>query len=104
MEQSKVRVAIFGQTYTIKGDASPDYIEELAAYINDKMEDICGRSSTINPTQAAILAAMNIADEYFQLKNSGTPDSGIIEEKTRALISMLDQGLIGDIFARQGVQ
>lgn len=104
MNQSSVKVDIMGQTYTIKGDASPEYIQELAEYINVKIGEITAQNSACSPVQAAILAALNITDEYFQVKNLKTADEGIFEKKAELLISMLDEGLIGDVFAGSGFQ
>ena len=100
MQQNKVRVEILNQIYTINGDASPEYIMQLADYVNTKMKDITLANSNTSPMQAAILVALNIADEYFQIKKIQTSIEGRLEEKTEALISMLDEGLIGDIFSR----
>lgn len=99
MESGKVKVNIFGQTYSIKGDASEEYILELAGYVNEKMEEVQKIVSNTNSLQIAILAALNISDEYFQSRKLNTGIEGDIEEKTREIISMLDEGLIGDIFA-----
>ncbi len=100
MTDNKVKLDIFGHTYNIKGDASPEYILKLGEYINDKMNEIGSNISNSNPTQVAILAALNIADEYFQLKELKGGSDDRIEEKTQMLISMLDEGIIGDIFSR----
>jgi len=99
MDSGKVRVSIFGQSYNIKGDASPDYIQQLAEYLDEKMEDVSRNVSSSNSLQIAILAALNIADEYFQTRSMNSGIEGAVEEKTRELISLLDEGLIGDIFA-----
>lgn len=99
MESGKVKVNIFGQTYSIRGDAPEEYILELAGYVNDKMEEVEKIVSNTNSLQIAILVALNIADEYFQLKKLNTGIEEVIGEKTREIISMLDEGLIGDIFA-----
>lgn len=102
MESSKVKVNIFGQSYSIKGDASPDYILELADYLNKRMDEVSANISNGTTTQVAILAALNIADEYFQVKKMKFGESSVaaIEEKTNRLIAMLDEGLIGDILSR----
>ena len=42
---------------------------------------------------------MNIADEYTQIKELKSGLTGELERKTRQLISLLDEGLIGDIFS-----
>ena len=99
MQQNKVKVEIFNQTYTINGDAPPEYILQLADYVHKKMEEVC-QNSNCNPSQAAILVALNLADEYFQLKKIKSSMDGVLEEKTESIISMLDEGLVGDIFTR----
>jgi cell division protein ZapA len=98
MESGKVKVNIYGQTYNIRGDAPPEYILELAEYVNGKMEEVSRNVTISNSLQIAILVALNIADEYYQLKKLNVGIEGVIEEKTREIISMLDEGLIGDIF------
>jgi len=100
MESSKVKVEILGQSYTIKGDASPHYINELANYLNMKMEEVDANLANGTSLQIAILAALNIADEYFQVKDIKTGSESAIEAKTDKLIAMLDEGLIGDILSR----
>ncbi len=99
METSKVKVTIFGQTYTIKGDTEPEYILELADYVNGKMEEVSAGIVSSNSTHVAILVALNIADEYFQLKKLKSGSENIMEEKARNLISLLDEGLVGDIYS-----
>ncbi|MCP4136524.1 MAG: cell division protein ZapA [bacterium] len=100
MESNRVKVTIFGQTYTINGDAPPEYMLQLADYVNEKMEEVSVNITNSNPGQVAILVALNIADEYFQMKKIKAGAENDLEEKTRTLISMLDEGLIGDIFSR----
>jgi cell division protein ZapA len=100
MESQKVKVSILGNIYNIQGDADPAYILKLSEYVNEKMEEVGGGLPHGNTLQIAILAALNIADEYFQMKDMKVGLTGALEQKTRALISMLDEGLIGDIFSR----
>ena len=97
---NKVRVSIYGNTYTIQGDASPDYIDSLSRYINAKMEEVAGSMPSASTVQVAILAALNIADEYFQLRDIQSSVTTDIEKKTDMLISMLEDGIIGDIFQK----
>jgi len=99
MEPSKVKVTIMGQTYNIKGDASPEYIMQLVDYVNEKIKEVTGSMANASSLQIAILAALNIADEFFQLKSINSGIEGAIEEKAKELISLLDEGLIGDIFS-----
>lgn len=99
MDSGKVRVNILGQTYNIKGDTSPEYIMQLADYVNQKIEEIGGDVSGRNQLQLAILVSLNIADEYFQMKKINHGIEGAIGNKTKEIISLLDDGLIGDTFS-----
>ncbi|MBN2403388.1 MAG: cell division protein ZapA [Spirochaetes bacterium] len=99
--EARVKVNIYGNEYSIMGEAEPEYILKLSEYINNKMKEIGKTVASGNTAQIAILTALNIADEYFQMQElKGEGDAtGEMEQKTKALISMLDEGLIGDIFA-----
>ncbi|MCL1834398.1 MAG: cell division protein ZapA [Leptospirales bacterium] len=99
MESGRVKVAILGQTYNIKGDTSPEYILELTDYVNKKIEEISGNVASGNSLQIAILAALNIADECFQNKRITSGMEGVLECKTKELITLLDEGIIGDKFS-----
>lgn len=99
MESGKVKVTILGQNYNIKGDTSPEYIMQLADYVNQKIGEIENNVPGGNTLQLAILASLNIADEYFQIKKISSGIEGAIEDKTKELISLLEEGLIGDIYS-----
>ena len=94
---NKNKVNIFGQVYTVKGEADTEYMYELASFVDEKMIKMSENlGSKKNISQIAILAALNIADEYFQLlKIKNGVDSEIVR-KTKDLISMLDDGMVGE--------
>ena len=35
-----VQVEIYGQSYNLRGDADPSYIQELSSYVDAKMQEI----------------------------------------------------------------
>ena len=71
-----VKVQIFGQSYTIVGDLEEAYVQQLAAYVDAKMQAITGMTSTVDTQKAAVLAALAIADEL----HSGRKEKGVREE------------------------
>ena len=99
MDSGKVKVNILGQSYNIKGDTSPEYIMQLADYVNRKIDEIGANVSGRNQLQLAILVSLNIADEYFQMKKINHGIEGAVGIKTKEIISLLDDGLIGDTFS-----
>jgi len=65
---NQVNVKIFGQEFTIKGEDTPKYVEELAGFVDKKMREVASASSVITSHKVAILTAINIADELFRLQ------------------------------------
>jgi cell division protein ZapA len=65
-----VQVQIFGQSYTIRGEADQDYILGVAAYVDRKMHEITEKlpvtSVSNSLSKVAVLAGLNIADELMK--------------------------------------
>src|SRR6266851_2473777 len=78
---SSVRVEIFDQGYNLRG-SDPEYILKLAEYVDTKMRAVAEQTHTVDTARLAVLAALNIADEYHLLKRTG--DTGATEYLQRA--------------------
>jgi cell division protein ZapA len=87
-----VRVEIFDQAYNLRG-SDPQYILKLAEYVDSKMRAVAEATNTIDTVRLAVLAALNIADEYHLLKRN--QDSGATDYQKRAhlLADALDEVL-----------
>ena len=93
-EGNQVQISIFGQEYSVKAPADPEYIQKIAEYVDGKMREVqSGFTSTQSSTRIAILAAMNIADELFNARQSGDIDSSSVEQKISSLIEFIDENL-----------
>jgi cell division protein ZapA len=77
-----IHVEIFGQTYAVRGGADPRYIEELAAYVDKQMREVSRGGAAVDTLKIAVLAALNIADERFQLQ---ARVAGLVSELSSAL-------------------
>ena len=88
-----VRVEIFDQGYNLRG-TDPEYILKLAEYVDSKMRAVAEQTHTVDTARLAVLAALNIADEYHLLKRKveggGSPDR---TNRARQLIDALDEVL-----------
>jgi len=83
-------VFILGQKYTLKGDAPEEYIRELASYVDTKLKEVYKATPNITPVKASILAAIDIADELFKIKNRQDEITTNIEKKAATLASLFD--------------
>jgi cell division protein ZapA len=61
-----IRVNIYGREYSIRGEADPGYIAEIAHYLDMKMRQMTDNATVPSTSKVAILAALNITDELFQ--------------------------------------
>jgi len=85
-----VDVEIFGGTYSIKGDADPEYVRQLARFVDEKMRSLAQRSpSTVSAQRIAVLTAVNMADELFRLRSRQRKVEDMVEKKTGDLFDML---------------
>ncbi|NOZ04472.1 MAG: cell division protein ZapA [FCB group bacterium] len=91
---SLVRVSIFGQEYTVKAPADANYIKDIAEYVDGKMREVQDSLTTAqSSTRIAILAAMNISDELFMLRNEKDHLTSDVENRISSLIELIDENL-----------
>ena len=62
---NRVVVTICGEEYTFVAEESTAYTQKVAAYVDEKMDEV-RKSIKVGRTDAAILTAANIADELFK--------------------------------------
>ena len=67
MKERIIEVEVYGQKFKIrvKGEDDEKYISHLTSYLDQKMREVAIKSKSADSAKIAILAAMNIADEYF---------------------------------------
>ncbi len=85
-----VRVDIYDQTYHLRG-SDPDYIQQLADYVDTKMRLISTQASTVDSLKVAVLAALNIADEYHMLKRRYEEATSTYSARAGHLSDALDE-------------
>jgi cell division protein ZapA (FtsZ GTPase activity inhibitor) len=68
-DKHRVEVDILGKKYTIRSEAAPEYVRELAAYVEKRAREIEGASPGQDPAKVLALAALYIADEMFRLRD-----------------------------------
>ena len=85
MDSNVVRVNILGQEYVMKTSANPKYIQEVAKYVNEKMDEIkdSGVDSSSQQLKIAVLACMNITAELFDIKSKSPRNKNSNDKKFR---------------------
>jgi cell division protein ZapA (FtsZ GTPase activity inhibitor) len=69
--EQKIRttVDIFGTTYKMVGTFSQGYMKKISTYVNENMETIARSNPRLDSQKVAVLALIQMADEYFQLRS-----------------------------------
>jgi cell division protein ZapA len=86
--KNETEISIFGQSYVVRGD-DPEYIREVAAYVDGKMRELFGEPSQGLTTRGAVLAALNIADEFFKYRKELEAFREEVESRSRAMLKLL---------------
>ena len=66
---NRVVVTICGEDYTFVAEESPSYMQRVGSYVDAKMDEML-TGAKVGRTDAAVLAAANIADELFKERES----------------------------------
>ncbi len=64
-----VDVEIMGQKFTLRSEEEESYVREVAGYVDGKIQEVLKTTRPVAKFNVAMLAALNIADEYHRLKN-----------------------------------
>jgi cell division protein ZapA len=91
-----VEIKVFGQTYTVKTDAEEDHIQEVARYVNEKMDEVLKKTRSVSTMNVAILTALNIADDLLKEKEKRIALLREIETKSKDLAEKIDVNLSGE--------
>ncbi|MDX1381998.1 MAG: cell division protein ZapA [Thermoanaerobaculia bacterium] len=90
-----VEVEIFGSTYHVRGDNDGSYLQELAALVDQKMQEVAEHLSSADRAKIAILAALNLADELARSRSETAEQREGALERMAKLQGELDQALKG---------
>ena len=87
-------VTIFGRTYHLRGDGDGEHLIELADIVDRKMREVAEATGTADTLKVAILASLNIADDYLKAGHEGFA-SGDAEPRKRLarMVALLDEAL-----------
>ncbi|MGD9157619.1 MAG: cell division protein ZapA [Desulfobacteraceae bacterium] len=86
-----IKIKILDNEYLIrsKGNDS-DNVYKIAEYVNEKLKETDDISGGISEKKAAILTALNIASDYFNLLDERDKLLEEIQKRSQSLISVIN--------------
>jgi cell division protein ZapA len=88
-----IHVEVHGQRYPIRTVLDDRYVHDLAAFVDRKMRAAADTSPGTDTVGIAILAALNIADEYFRARDQRSNETETLTSRTSELERIVDQAL-----------
>ncbi len=85
-----VAVQIFGSEYYVRADRDVSHVQEIAGIVDRKMREIEEQFHQPSSTRTAVLACMNLVDEYSR---SSQEDSVWVAARIGALTDRLEKVL-----------
>src|SRR6266404_4621775 len=86
-----IKVEIYDQAYTVRSDGDPEYLKQLAEYVDQRMREISSGTLTVDSRKVAILAALYIADELHQLRKLHEQADEQLATRSAECSEMLDR-------------
>ncbi len=90
-----IQVEIYGQRYSLRAadEADARHVEACARHVDTKMREIAQTTPTVDSFKVAVMAAVNIADEYLRAAHRAEAVEDYAREKADQIGALLDQSL-----------
>ena len=88
--EKPIRVRILDHEYLIRTDGDEAEVHEIAQFVNNKFREVKDSAGGLSERKTAILAAFDIASEYFQLLKNRDHLVKDIQKRARALNYQID--------------
>jgi cell division protein ZapA len=92
-KRNSVRVTILNDEYTIRSDTSVEHTRAVAQYVDRAIRQVMSTGAVVESHKAAILAALQIAGELFEARES----SDDVTQSMRALSEELRDQLTAGV-------
>jgi cell division protein ZapA len=91
MEPVKVRIR--NTEYLVQSEDNEEQVQKIADYVNDKLKEIEEGAEGLSEKRTAILAALDIAGDYFQILKDKEDMLASLRQRTQSLIRSIDSVL-----------
>lgn len=81
---------LLGQEVSVISDSGDEHVTEVIRYVSDKVDEARKHAGSRDALNIAILVALNIADEYLQLKGSKEDVYSQLEIRSEQLIHLIN--------------
>ena len=95
-DKQSVTVRIAGEEHTIRASAEPEYTRACARFVDERIMQIRQSAGLVESHKVAILAALSIADEYFQARDDADRVRKETASRATNLLRRIEAGIGSD--------
>ena len=88
--KKRFEVRILGQELSVISDSGDEHVASVIRFVSGKVEEAGKAAGSRNALNIAILAALNIADEYLQIMGAKEDGHNRLESRAEQLIHLIN--------------
>lgn len=88
-----MKIEIYDQVYNVSSEQNEEYLKELAAFVDGKMRSVAEATRMVDSLKVAVLAALNISDELFTLRQRQQQIEGPLRRRVEKCVAMVEKAL-----------
>ncbi|MFZ1036321.1 MAG: cell division protein ZapA [Smithella sp.] len=89
--KNSYNIRILGQEISVLSDSEDEQVAEVVQFLNKKMEEILRSGNGLKNLNVAILAALNISEEFLKLKGINRELCDQLESRSEKLIQLIEE-------------
>ncbi|MFO0706820.1 MAG: cell division protein ZapA [Nitrospira sp.] len=93
-----IDVEIYGQRYSIRGEADDAYIRRLASYVDQHMRQLAEGMKTATPSKLAVLTAINLAHQLFESEKKRAQGEADVDRRMVDLMESIEEQMPTSLF------
>jgi cell division protein ZapA (FtsZ GTPase activity inhibitor) len=70
MTEGRADVEILGQRLSVRGRGTPEYIHQLADYLNGRIQSVREQARVFDPLRLSLLAGLHVVDELHRCRET----------------------------------
>src|ERR1700675_646601 len=93
-----IDVEIYGQRYAIRGEADEGDVRRLASFVDGQMRHLAEGMNTTTPSKLAVLTALNLAHQLFELERKRVQGEADVERRMNSLMESIEEQVPTSLF------
>lgn len=89
-QKRQVEIQVMGQKFLVRSESDESYVARVAQFVDQRMSEVFKNTNSVSSLNVAILAAMNIADDYFRLREEKEKQLKGVEKRVGEMLELID--------------